>query len=40
MRDCWTRSFGSTKTLTSISYAVYDALRNTYRMVTAESWVA
>ncbi|MBS7650345.1 MAG: 30S ribosomal protein S5 [Candidatus Bathyarchaeia archaeon] len=40
IRDCWTRSFGSTKTLTSISYAVYDALRNTYRMVTAESWVA
>ncbi|MGQ9543449.1 MAG: 30S ribosomal protein S5 [Candidatus Bathyarchaeia archaeon] len=39
VKDCWTRSSGSTNTLTSISYAVYDALRNTNRMVTVESWV-
>lgn len=33
IRDCWTRTSGSTNTLTSISYAIYDALRNTYTMV-------
>jgi small subunit ribosomal protein S5 len=33
IRDCWTRTFGSTNTLTSIAYAIYDALRNTYTMV-------
>jgi len=34
IRDCWTRTFGSTNTLTSIAHAVYDALRNSYTMVT------
>ncbi|MEM2941956.1 MAG: 30S ribosomal protein S5 [Candidatus Bathyarchaeia archaeon] len=34
VRDCWTRTFGSTNTLTSIAYAVYEALRSTYTLVT------
>jgi len=40
IKDCWSRSFGSTKTVSSLAYAVYDALRNTYRMVTPQDWVA
>ncbi len=37
--DCWTRTYGSTNTLGSTSFAVYDALRSTYRVVTSEDWV-
>ena len=40
VKDCWTRSFGSTGTLGSMAYAVYEALRSTYRMVTVKDWVA
>jgi len=40
VKDCWTRSYGSTSTLTSMSYAIYEALRNTYRIVTQKEWVA
>ena len=39
VKDCWTRSFGSTSTLGSMSYAVYEALRSTYGMVTPKDWV-
>lgn len=38
IKDCWTRSFGSTSTSPSTAYAVYDALRSTYRMVTPDDW--
>lgn len=38
VKDCWTRSYGSTSTLSSTSYAVYDALRNTYQVVTPGDW--
>lgn len=40
VKDCWTRSFGSTSTLGSMAYAVYEALRSTYGMVTPKDWVA
>ncbi|MCS6767181.1 MAG: 30S ribosomal protein S5 [Candidatus Nitrosocaldus sp.] len=30
IRDAWTRSFGSTSTMSSTALAVYNALRNTY----------
>lgn len=40
IRDCWTRSFGSTSTLSSTAFAVYSALRNTYRTVTPTEWVS
>jgi small subunit ribosomal protein S5 len=39
VRDCWTRTYGSTSTLASTAFAVYDALRNTYSTVTQADWV-
>ena len=39
IRDCWTRTYGSTSTLASTALAVYDALRNTYSTVTHADWV-
>lgn len=39
IRDCWTRSFGSTRTIPSFSYAVFNALKKTYSLVTPEDWV-
>jgi small subunit ribosomal protein S5 len=39
VRDCWTRTYGSTSTLASTALAIYDALRNTYRTVTYSDWV-
>ena len=39
VKDCWTRSFGSTGTLGSMAYAVYEALRSTYGIVTPKDWV-
>jgi len=40
VKDCWTRSYGSTSTLGSMAYALYEALRSTYRIVTPKDWVA
>lgn len=39
VKDCWTRSYGSTRTIPSIAYAVFDALQRTYRVVTPKEWV-
>jgi len=39
VNDCWTRSFGSTRTIPSFACAVFDALRKTYRLVTTAEWV-
>lgn len=39
IKDCWSKSFGSTKTMVSVIFATYDALRNTYRMLTPQDWV-
>lgn len=39
VRDCWTRSYGPTKTIPSLAFAVFDALRQTYRVVTPSDWV-
>ena len=38
VKDCWTRSYGSTSTLASMSMAVFDALRNTYKILIQEDW--
>lgn len=38
IKDCWTRSFGSTRTVPSFAYATYDALKNTYRIVSPTEW--
>ena len=39
VKDCWTRSYGSTRTVPSFAYAVFEALQKTYRLVTPEDWV-
>ncbi len=39
VNDIWTRSFGSTRTVPSFAYAVFEALRNTYSLVTSAEWV-
>lgn len=39
IKDCWTRSFGSTRTVPSFAYAVFDALKKTYSLITPTDWV-
>lgn len=39
IRDCWTRSFGATRTIPSFSYAIFDALKKSYSLVTPQDWV-
>ena len=39
VKDCWTRSYGSTRTVPSFAYAIFDALRKTYSLVTPKDWV-
>ncbi len=39
VKDCWTKSFGSTRTVPSFAYAVFDGLRKTYSLVTRTEWV-
>jgi small subunit ribosomal protein S5 len=39
VNDIWTRSFGATRTVPSFAYAVFDALRKTYSLVTPTEWV-
>ncbi len=39
VNDIWTHSFGSTRTVPSFAYAVFDALRKTYSLVTTVEWV-
>ncbi|UCD72575.1 MAG: 30S ribosomal protein S5 [Candidatus Bathyarchaeota archaeon] len=38
IQDCWTRTFGSTRTIPSFAYATYFALRETYRVMTPRDW--
>jgi len=39
VKDIWTRSFGSTRTVPSFAFAVFDALKRTYTLVTPTEWV-
>jgi len=39
VKDVWTRSFGSTRTVPSFAFAVFDALKRTYTLVTPTEWV-
>lgn len=39
VKDVWTRSFGSTRTVPSFAFAVFDALKKTFRLVTPAEWV-
>lgn len=40
IKDCWTRSYGSTRTVPSFAYAVFDAVKNTYALITPADWVS
>jgi small subunit ribosomal protein S5 len=40
VKDCWTKSFGSTRTVPSFAFAVFDALKKTYLLVTPGDWVS
>jgi len=39
IRDCWMRSYGATRTIPSFAFAVFDALKRTYFVVTPRDWV-
>jgi small subunit ribosomal protein S5 len=39
IKDCWTRSYGSTRTVPSYAYAAFDALKKTYKLITPTDWV-
>jgi len=39
IKDCWTRSYGSTRTVPSFAYAIFDALKKTYSLITPVDWV-
>ncbi|NIQ04428.1 MAG: 30S ribosomal protein S5 [Candidatus Korarchaeota archaeon] len=39
IKDCWTRSYGSTRTIPSFAYAVFDALNKTCSLITRRDWV-
>jgi len=40
VKDCWTKSYGSTRTVPSFAFAVFDALKKTYMLVTPKDWVS
>lgn len=39
VKDVWTRTYGSTKTVPSFAYATFDALKKTYNLITPADWV-
>jgi small subunit ribosomal protein S5 len=39
VKDCWTRSFGATRTIPSFAYAIFDALKKSYSLITPVDWV-
>ena len=40
VKDCWMKSYGSTRTVPSFAFAVFDALKKTYQLVTPKDWVS
>lgn len=40
VKDCWSRTFGSTRTVPSFAYAVFDALKVTYGLIMQTDWVS
>ena len=38
IKDCWSRTFGQTSTVQSFAFAVYNALKQTYKMITPLDW--
>ncbi|UCF45037.1 MAG: 30S ribosomal protein S5 [Candidatus Bathyarchaeota archaeon] len=39
VKDLWVRSYGSTRTVPSYAYAIFDGLRKTYALITQADWV-
>ncbi|MEM2110902.1 MAG: 30S ribosomal protein S5 [Candidatus Bathyarchaeia archaeon] len=39
VKDCWMKSYGSTRTVPSFAYAIFDALKRTCEIVTPSDWV-
>jgi small subunit ribosomal protein S5 len=39
VKDLWSRTYGSTKTVPSFACAVFDALKQTYNLITPADWV-
>jgi small subunit ribosomal protein S5 len=39
IKDLWSRTYGSTKTVPSFACATFDALRKTYNLITPADWV-
>jgi len=39
VKDLWIRSRGSTRTVPSYAYAIFDGLKKTYGLVTQADWV-
>jgi small subunit ribosomal protein S5 len=39
IKDCWTRSYGSTRTIPSFAYAIFDTLKKSYSLITPTDWV-
>src|SRR4030042_440652 len=39
VKDLWMRSYGSTRTVPSYAFAVFDALKKTYNLITQADWV-
>ncbi|MBS7606652.1 30S ribosomal protein S5 [Candidatus Bathyarchaeota archaeon] len=39
IKDCWMRSYGQTGTIPSFAYAVFEALKKTYEIITPSDWV-
>jgi small subunit ribosomal protein S5 len=38
VKDCWSKSIGSTKTTVSFSLATFEALKNTMKLMTPKDW--
>ena len=38
IKDCWTKTYGETRTIPSFAYATFNALKNTYRVVSSKDW--
>jgi len=39
VKDLWMRSYGATRTVPSFAFAVFDALKKTYNLITQADWV-
>lgn len=40
VKDCWTRSYGSTSTLSSTSFAIFNCLKDTFQVITPNDWAS